>query len=360
MGGIGPDGQQVGGPRLQSRGLVVPAGVPAPPATVDAAAWSLVDLDTGDVLAGRDVHGRYPPASILKILTAVTLLPTLPGDEVMTASQAAVHTECACTGLLAGGTYTVDNLFSGLLLVSGNDTAVALSEAYGGVAQTVAAMNTEAVKLGAYDTFVQTPSGLDGWQQLTSAYDMAMFLQAAVDNPRFVAYDQQPSVVIPAQRANGVAIDAVKLVNQTNNFLTQVPGAIAAKIGYTDAAQHTYVAAAQRNGRRLGVVLLRGQNYPTGQWQQAAALLDWGFALPAATSVGQLDAPPPPLITKATPAVTSAPERPRIASKAQSSGIGWWPVAGALALAGTLAVLELARRRRRTLITARGRRVAGS
>ena len=60
-------------------------------------------------------------------------------------------------------------------------------------------MNDNALSLGAYDTFVQTPSGLDGWQQLTSAYDMAIFLRAAVNDPRFVAYDRRSTASLPAQ-----------------------------------------------------------------------------------------------------------------------------------------------------------------
>lgn len=352
VGGIGPDGQPVGGAQLQSRGLVVPAGAPAVPVSVNAAAWALVDLDSGAVLAGRDVHGRYQPASILKLLTAATLIPALPGDETVTASPAAVHTECACTGLLAGGTYTVDNLFSGLLLVSGNDAAVALAEAYGGVDKTVAAMNAKAISLGAYDTYVQTPSGLDGWQQLTSAYDMSLFLRAAMNESRFVSYDEQPTALIPAQHVNGVALDPVALVNQTENFLTQVPGALAAKIGYTDAAQHTYVAAAERNGRRLGVVLLRGQNYPVGQWQQAAQLLDWGYSLPATTEpVGQL-APPVIAVRAAAssapaPSAAAASRHPVSAGQRTGSPQWGWALVGVLGLAALLATAELFRRQRR-------------
>ena len=293
VGGTGPNGQDVGGAGLRSRGRVVPAGVPALPSDVDARAWMLVDLDSGDVLAGQDVHGRYQPASILKLLTAVTLLPDLPGNRVVTVGAAAANAEGSRAGLLAGGTYTVDNLFSGLLLVSGNDTAAAIAQTYGGVAKTVQAMNEEASKLGAYDTYVQTPSGLDGWQQLTSAYDMSLFVRAALDQPRFVAYDRQAAATLPAQHVGNVRIDPITLTNQTNNFLIQVPGALVAKIGFTDAAQHTYVCAAQRNGRRLGVALLRAQRYPVDQWQQAASLLDWGYALPASTpAVGHLDAPP--------------------------------------------------------------------
>lgn len=289
-GGIGPSGEPVGGARLLSRGLVVPAGAPAVPASLTARGWVLFDVDTGDVLAARDPHGRYQPASILKVLTSATLLPLLSGNRVVTVSAAAAHAEGSAAGLVAGGTYTIDQLFEGLLLVSGNDTAMALAEAAGGVAQTVDLMNKKARSLGAYDTLVQTPSGLDGWQQLTSAYDMALFLRSAMDDPRFAAYDRARSAVLPHQSVNGYG--PVTMHNQNELFLTTVRGALVAKTGYTDAAQHTFVGAMTRNGRRLGVVFLRAQRWPTDQWQQARDLINWGFGLPSGTpAVGRLDAP---------------------------------------------------------------------
>src|SRR5690348_118899 len=63
----------VGGDRLGTHGLVVGAGAPALPAT-SAAGWLVADMDTGEVLAARDPHGRYAPASTLKVLTAETLI----------------------------------------------------------------------------------------------------------------------------------------------------------------------------------------------------------------------------------------------------------------------------------------------
>jgi serine-type D-Ala-D-Ala carboxypeptidase (penicillin-binding protein 5/6) len=339
-GGRGPSGQAVGGTALQSRGLVTPAGAPALPTGLTASAWALVDLDSGNVLAAQDPHGRYQPASILKILTVDTLLPKLPGNRVVTVSAAAANTEGSRAGLIAGGSYTVDQLFSGLLLVSGNDTATALAEAAGGVSQTVAAMNAKALALGAYDTFVQTPSGLDGWQQLTSAYDMAIFLRTAVNSQRFVDYDQQPTVTLPEQHVNGNGFGAVKLVNQGEPFLTEVPGGFFSKIGFTDAAQDTYLAATNRNGRRLGVVFLRAERWPLDQWQQAAKLFDWGYALPATTpAVGHLDAAYP--TPKASPSHASSPAK--AAAAAANGGGPTRLTAGrlGLAVAATLAVVAL-------------------
>jgi D-alanyl-D-alanine carboxypeptidase (penicillin-binding protein 5/6) len=341
-GGIGPDGELVGGPRLHSRGLVLPADAKPLPAQLTARAWILADLDTGDVLAARDAHGRYQPASILKILTSITLLPRLPGKRVVTVSQHAANAEGSAVGIVAGGRYTVDQLFTGLLLMSGNDTATALAEAAGGARRTVALMNQTALRLGAYDTFVQTPSGLDGWQQLTSAYDMAIFLRAAADMPRFVAYDRQLVSSLPPENVHGHKYGSVWLGNQNQQFLTTVPGALVAKTGFTDAASHTFLGAASRNGRRLGVIFLRAQRYPIDQWQQATRLLDWGYALHRGTAVGHLD-PPAPATTMANPA--TVPVTHTTAAAAHHGSDPPWPLIGAaIALAGAGALWLAGRR----------------
>ena len=290
LGGRAPDGSPVGGAALLGRGLVLPKGAPALPAHLTARSWVVADLDTGAIVAARDPHGRYQPASIQKLLTTATLLPLLPGGRSVIVTRRAADTEGSHAGLAAGGRYTVDDLFHGLLLVSGNDAAEALADAAGGRAHTVALMNAEARRLGAYDTYVQTPSGLDGWQQLTSAYDMALVLRAVLAQPRFAAYDRIPLTHLPAQHAHHVG--AIELDNQNEQFLTTVKGALVAKTGYTDAAQHTFVGAIERRGHRYGVVLLRAQRWPLDQWQQATRLVDWAARLPAGTpAVGRLVQP---------------------------------------------------------------------
>lgn len=291
-GGLAPNGAVPGGQQLASRGLVTPADAPALPKNIGARSWILVDLDNGDVLAARDPHGRYQPASVLKLLTAVTLLPRLPGTKLVTVSAHAAAAEGSAVGLLTGARYSVDQLFQALLLVSANDAAMALAEANGGVASTVAQMNAEIVKLGGYDTLVQTPSGLDGWQQLTSAYDLALVLRAAVQQPRLLRYDRLPRATFPPKASKYGAVGGYEFDNQSQDFFDTVPGALLAKTGFTDAAQHTYLAAARRNGHTLGVILLRDQRVPLDQYQQAAELFHWGFSLPGtAKPVGTLVGP---------------------------------------------------------------------
>jgi D-alanyl-D-alanine carboxypeptidase (penicillin-binding protein 5/6) len=335
LGGLGPRGEPVGGPRLLGRSLVLPNRAPALPDTLSARAWVLVDLDNGDVLAARDPHGRYQPASIQKVLTAITLLPLLPDGKRVEVSTKAATTEGSHAGLVGGGSYTIDQIFKAMLLVSGNDAAEALAEAAGGRVRTVTLMNREAQRLGAYDTLVETPSGLDGWQQLTSAYDMALFLRAALDQPRFVAYDTALHSRLPLQRINGFG--PVELDNQNAQFLTTVPGALVAKTGFTDAAQHTFVGAIERHGHRYGVVLLRAQRWPDDQWQQATKLVDWGLSLRKGTPpVGHLDAPVAPAPVTEPPAA-----RLRIAAAARTHevSIGLQIVgAAALLVVGGLAV----------------------
>ena len=362
LGGLGPNDTSVGGPALRQRGVIRPTGAPALPQHLTARAWMVTDLDTGAVLAARDPHGRYQPASVLKLLTGLVLLPHLRGDRVVTATAAAANAEGSAVGLVPGGRYTVDTLFKSLYLMSGNDAAAALSSAAGGPGVTVADMNAEARRLHAYDTVVQTPSGLDGWTQLTSAYDLTLVLRAAVDTPRLVAYDQARTARLPAQRVGRRTWRAVPLFNESDNFFATVPGALLAKTGYTGAARHTYACAAVRGGRRMGIVFLRNERRPLDQYRQAGALLDWAFALPRTTrSVGQLGETAisqgsRPRVTSsaaAGPTTARASSGSRAASSAPGAahrrGEGWtWPIGRTVAAFGVLSLLlRLYGRRRR-------------
>ena len=176
----------VGGPDLASRGIVVhpAAGSTALPA-VDADTWLLADLTTGQVLAAKGAHTKVLPASTLKTLTSVTLMPKLDRNAVVTATELDAHAVGSHVGLVVGATYTVWDLWNGLLLPSANDAAAALAEANGGFATTVSEMTQMAHDLQADDTTPKTPSGLDTPGQLSSAYDMALIARAALQIPDF-------------------------------------------------------------------------------------------------------------------------------------------------------------------------------
>jgi D-alanyl-D-alanine carboxypeptidase (penicillin-binding protein 5/6) len=275
--GQGAGGAAIGGARLGTRGVVGPPGVPGLPRDLTAHGWLLADLDTGEVLAARDPHGRYPPASTLKMLTALTLLPRLPDKrKVVVCTAADVNVDGTRVGLVPNGHYTVDLLFQSMLMVSGNDAANALARAAGGVPRTLAAMNAEAKRLQALDTHAATPSGLDGPGQLTSAYDLALIARAALARPDFRHYVTQRKGRVPAQKPKWPAFE----IANGNRLLYTYPGAFGVKNGFTDAARHTYVGAARRGGRRLIATFMFGEQTPIRMTEQAARLLDWGFRLP--------------------------------------------------------------------------------
>jgi D-alanyl-D-alanine carboxypeptidase (penicillin-binding protein 5/6) len=268
----------------------VPAGVIQPSGSMPipegpAQAWILADMDTGAVLAARDEYGQYAPASTIKVLLALTVLDELPLDTTIVATEADTRVECNCAGVTPGMTYTARQLLEALLLVSGNDAANTLASMLGGQDVAVMKMNGKAALLGAYGTNAGSPSGLDGpgIDMWSSPHDLAVIFRAAMANPVFAQITAQPTAVFPTKTGDKV------LVNQ-DELLKRYPGTLGGKTGFTDIAKKTFVGAAGRNGRRLVIALMFGMDKP-GQptyWDQAASLLDWGFALDRNATIGSL------------------------------------------------------------------------
>ncbi|WP_027345956.1 D-alanyl-D-alanine carboxypeptidase family protein [Hamadaea tsunoensis] len=285
----------IGGDQLATPGLALPTGVPQPPA-VTALYWLVADLDSGAVVAACGAHEGSPPASVLKLLLIETFLDKLDPKQVVTVTHEdlAIKPGTSLVGLVEGGRYTVEQLWLGLLLQSGNDAANVLARLGGGVgggtggrAAGIQAMNDEAARLGAYQTHAITPSGLDGVGQFTSVYDLALIARQDFRKETFRRYTLTKTAQMPAQ---GPKYKGFQIQNE-NQLIFKYPGALGGKTGFTDLARHTYVGLAERNGRRLVVTLLAGEPAPLRGWQQGAALLNWAFTLPADASVGHLVEP---------------------------------------------------------------------
>jgi D-alanyl-D-alanine carboxypeptidase (penicillin-binding protein 5/6) len=345
-----PGQAMLGGESLSGNGLAVPAGSPALPTTLSATSWLVADLETGEVLGACGAHRYGVPASVQKLLLTATVMPKLrPTDTtVITDGDLDFEPGSSAVGLVKGGTYTVEELFLGLLLNSGNDAAQTLARLGGGkrgVAGTIADMNATAKRIGAWDTHAETPSGLDGPGQVTSAYDLALIFRECFQYPdfrRYLATQTARMPPVPPTSPEGFVIQ------NDNRLIYEYPGALGGKTGYTDLARHSYVGAAQRDGRTLVVSVLGAEVMPYRGWQQAASLLDWGFALSRGASVGHLVAKGE--IERVNARTPSAQPSPITALSAESTGPSMLPVVGASAvgvalLVGGLAVL-MARRRR--------------
>jgi D-alanyl-D-alanine carboxypeptidase (penicillin-binding protein 5/6) len=266
----------IGGGRLGSGSIVVGTGpdVAALP-RIGATTWVLADATTGDVLAARAAHSKRPPASTLKTLTALTLIPRLDPAGRYTVVDADVRVSGSRVGLLVGERYTHDQLFKGLMLPSGNDAAGALARANGGMTKTMAQMNAEADRLGARDTTVKNPSGLDAPGQVSSAYDLALIAREGLKNPDFARYASMTTSAFPGKSRSGGARDSFQIQTQNPLLKSGYSGAIGVKTGFTSKAGRTFVAAATRGDRTL-IVAMMGINEPTKN--ASARLLDWGFA----------------------------------------------------------------------------------
>jgi D-alanyl-D-alanine carboxypeptidase (penicillin-binding protein 5/6) len=263
---------------VQSVGAVPMPDGPAP-------SWIVADMDTGQVLAGRDQYVTHAPASTIKTLLALVAIDELPLDATVVANEADAKAECNCAGVKAGRTYTTQQLLDGLLLVSGNDAANTLAHMLGGSDVAVAKMNAKAAALGATATRAGSPSGLNGpgIDGYTTPHDLAVIFRAALATPVFAAITSAPVAPFPGDAG------PVNLVNQ-DEMLFRYPGMLGGKTGFTDVARKTFVGAAQRDGRRLVIAMMYGlikEGGPT-YWDQATALLDWGFAQDRSASIATL------------------------------------------------------------------------
>ena len=232
---------------------------------VSATAAVLMDADMGQVLYEKNGDRQMLIASTTKIMTALVVLEHAAPDDVITVTPDHMA-EGSSMYLKAGETVRVEELLYGLLLCSGNDAALALTECAGGLTPFVALMNEKAAALGMARTSFANPNGLDADGHYSTARDMAVLAAAAMENPTFRRICSSRSVTI-GQRT----------MENHNRLLRQMEGCIGLKTGYTQAAGRTLVSCTEREGCRLVAVTLQDGN----DWADHAALYDYGFRLTA-------------------------------------------------------------------------------
>ena len=232
---------------------------------VSATAAVLMDADMGQVLYEKNGDRQMLIASTTKIMTALVVLEHAAPDDVITVTPDHMA-EGSSMYLRAGETVRVEELLYGLLLCSGNDAALALTECAGGLTPFVALMNEKAAALGMAHTSFANPNGLDADGHYSTARDMAVLAAAAVENPAFRRICSSRSVTI-GQRT----------MENHNRLLRQMEGCVGLKTGYTQAAGRTLVSCTEREGCRLVAVTLQDGN----DWADHAALYDYGFRLTA-------------------------------------------------------------------------------
>ena len=231
----------------------------------------LFDLDTGEVLWRHKPTRVLPIASLTKIMTAVLVADRLAPDDKVRVTKEALAFKGTGMGILPRGKrIKAETLLYGLIMPSGNDAAIALAQRVSGtVAGFVALMNARASRTGLVCTRFSSPDGFKDAGNHSCAADLAAMARAALDSPRVAKVVKRRRAILPFPIKGG----RVHLSSHNPLILRGYPGALGIKTGYTKAAGPCFVGAAQRRGRRLGVVLLHSSD----PGRQATQLLDRGF-----------------------------------------------------------------------------------
>lgn len=251
--------------------ITAEAATTAPSNAAEAAC--LIDADTGDVLYTKNPTKWMHPASTTKIMTTIVALEDGKDklDRPLLISQEAADTEESDLGISPTDKVTLREALTGMMVVSGNDAAVAVAQTVGGSVWRFSRMMTEkAQKIGAVHTSFKNPNGLTTAKHYTTAVDMAKIAAYGMKIPEF-----RRIVGLTSYDMKYIDNRPTKHVVTTNHFLESgYDGANGIKTGYTDAAGCCLIASATQNGKTLIVVLFNDDN----RWDDAPALLDYGFA----------------------------------------------------------------------------------
>ncbi len=248
--------------------------VPAPsPPEIGAPSHILVDMHSGDRLAGRKPETAWEPASLAKLMTAYIVFDELRAGHIdledqVTVSENAWRAEGSRMFLEVGTEVSIRKLLQGLIVQSGNDAAVALAEHVAGDEETFAQlMNQYASRLGMENTHYTNATGMPDEAMRTTAKDTALLARAIIEDfPEFYGtYYSQRSF-----EYNGIT------QRNRNNLLWRDETVDGLKTGYTSAAGYNLVTSAERDGMRLISVVL-GTASDDARAQQSLQLLNYGF-----------------------------------------------------------------------------------
>lgn len=232
----------------------------------------LFDVRTGKVLWARDAQGVLPIASLTKMMTALVVVEHVSPSARALVTRDVVHFSGSGMGVLPlGKQVRVLTLLYGLLLPSGNDAAIALSQRVAGTqSRFIAMMNAQAHAMGLHCTHFATVSGIVDQDNHSCAADLALLAHAVLSQPLLARIVGSASAVMPLPIKGG----KVWLYNNNPLYLLHYPGTDGVKTGWTTAAGHCLVATVRRGDKWLGVILLNSPD--TGS--QAETLLNAGFA----------------------------------------------------------------------------------
>jgi len=258
------------------------ANVPAPALRKKLSSRSAIVMDskTGQVIYSHNADRPGQPASTIKVITGLIAIGSLRDDEMVKASKHAAAMPRSKVNLSPGKLYTADDLINSVLLASANDASVALAEKVAGSEGSFAKlMTSKARSLGATNTLCKTASGLTAKGQQSTARDLAVVFDKAMEDREFAERIGKTT----ARTRFG------QLLRNHNKALWRVDGAVGGKTGYTVAARQTYVGKFSRNNSELVVAIMGSET----MWADLSKLVEYGFARKEQLAVRQSADPAP-------------------------------------------------------------------
>jgi D-alanyl-D-alanine carboxypeptidase len=233
---------------------------------VSARSFVIMDAQTGRILLALNPQLFMPPASTLKVMTAMSVVEHLRMDDKVPVSAYAASAPPSKIDIKPGETYTVRDLLYGLLLNSGNDAARALAERVSGSEAAFARQMTQEVRQwGAYRTTLATANGLPAENQYSTAEDLAKMFRRAMENPELARIMETKFYTIQGDRE----------LRNHNRFLWTTPLAVAGKTGYTRASKHTYVGLFRKDDKAIIIAMMGSKK----KWADLRPLIEKGFEL---------------------------------------------------------------------------------
>lgn len=237
---------------------------------INSKAAIVIDRSTRTILYGKNEQEIRKMASTTKIMTAIVVIENANLYDTVTISKKAANTGGSALGIREGDKITICDLLYGLLLKSGNDTAVALAENVGGSIEGFAEMmNKKAQELQLNNTNFVTPHGLDNDSHYTTAYELAILTNYALNNQTFYNLVSSKSYTITI---NGTP----KTISNTNELLGNLNGVYGVKTGFTNGANRCLVTACKRDNMDIICVVL-GADTKKFRTQDSIKLIEYVF-----------------------------------------------------------------------------------
>ena len=237
---------------------------------INSRAAVIYDRKSQKIIWGKKENERRPMASTTKIMTAIVVLENANLSDTVTVSKKAGGTGGSRLGLKAGDKITVNNLLYGLLLVSGNDAAVALAEYVGGSVEGFAQMmNKKASELGLENTHFVTPHGLDMQEHYTTAFELAKMADYALNIEKFAQIVNTKNITISISGRS-------KNLTNTNELLGNLNGVNGVKTGFTNGANRCLVTSVNRDGMNIITVVL-GADTKKDRTNDSVKLIEYAY-----------------------------------------------------------------------------------